>query len=145
MANVTRSGGMRRAALALLLLAVAVPAGADPGQDNRAPDLRDCPVGPFRLCLSHTPDYVRWARRHGIDLMLAGHVHGGQVRVPVLESLFVPSCYSRKYDCGTFHEPPTVTYVSRGLAGKIPLRWNCRPEVTRITLRTETWAADLRR
>ena len=43
MANVTRSGGMRRAALALLLLAVAVPAGADPGQDNRAPDLSDCP------------------------------------------------------------------------------------------------------
>jgi predicted MPP superfamily phosphohydrolase len=99
------------------------------------PDLRDCPAGPFRLCLSHTPDYARWARRHGVDLMLAGHVHGGQIRVPVLESLFVPSWYSRKYDCGTFHEPPTVTYVSRGLAGKIPLRWNCRPEVTRITLR----------
>src|SRR5262249_46721488 len=36
-----------------------------------APDLSACPAGPFRLCLSHTPDHVRWARRHGVDLMLA--------------------------------------------------------------------------
>ena len=42
------------------------------------PDLSACPAEPFRLCLSHTPDYFPWARRHGMDLVIAGHVHGGR-------------------------------------------------------------------
>jgi predicted MPP superfamily phosphohydrolase len=99
------------------------------------PDLSDCPEGPFRLCLSHTPDNIRWARQQHIDLMLAGHVHGGQIRFPVIGSVLVPSEYSRRYDCGVFHEPPTVLHVSRGLGGMHPLRYNCRPEVTRIILK----------
>jgi len=98
------------------------------------PDLRDAPRGPFRLLLSHTPDNIRWARNGDVDLMLSGHVHGGQVRVPVLGSLFVPSKYSRKYDQGVFFEPPTALHVSRGLSGREPLRWNCRPEITRLVL-----------
>ncbi|HJT77027.1 MAG TPA: metallophosphoesterase [Gemmataceae bacterium] len=101
------------------------------------PDLADCPGDAFRLCLSHTPDHMPWARRNGINLMLAGHVHGGQVRLPLVGSVFVPSRYGRRYDCGTFHEPPTLLHVSRGLAGKQPLRYNCRPEVTKLVLRAE--------
>lgn len=100
-----------------------------------APDLNGIPADVFRLCLSHTPDNITWARRHKIDLMLAGHVHGGQIRLPVLGSVFVPSRFSRQYDCGTFWRPPTVMHVGRGLAGQHPLRYFCRPEVTRITLR----------
>jgi uncharacterized protein len=100
------------------------------------PDLAGCPVGPFRLCLSHTPDNISWARRHDVHLMLSGHNHGGQVRLPLFGSLFVPSLYSRKYDCGVFWEPPTLLHVPRGLAGQEPLRINCRPEVTRIVLKT---------
>jgi uncharacterized protein len=99
------------------------------------PDLRKCPDGIFRLCLSHTPDNIAWARANRIDLMLAGHVHGGQIRLPVLGSVFVPSRYSRKYDCGTFYEAPTVMHVGRGLAGQHPLRFFCKPEVTWIVLR----------
>jgi predicted MPP superfamily phosphohydrolase len=99
------------------------------------PDLAPCPDDVFRLCLSHSPDNIAWARRHHIDLMLAGHVHGGQIRLPVLGSVFVPSRYSRQYDCGTFDRPPTVMHVSRGLAGQHPLRFFCHPEVTRIILR----------
>ena len=98
-------------------------------------DLAGCPDDAFRLCLSHTPDNIAWARRLGIDLVLAGHVHGGQIRLPLLGSVFVPSRYSRQYDCGTFYRPPTVMHVSRGLAGQHPLRFFCHPEVTRITLR----------
>lgn len=100
-----------------------------------APDLRACPAGVFRLCLSHTPDNIRWAREANIDLMLSGHVHGGQVRFPFFGSVFVPSGFGRRYDCGTFDEPPTVLHVSRGLGGQQPLRFNCRPEVTKIVLR----------
>jgi predicted MPP superfamily phosphohydrolase len=98
------------------------------------PDLSDCPSGPFRLCLSHTPDNIYWARRQNIDLVLAGHVHGGQVRLPLIGSVFVPSRYGRRFDCGTFSLPPTLMHVSRGLAGQQPLRYNCRPEVTKIVL-----------
>jgi hypothetical protein len=100
-----------------------------------APDLRDCPREPFRLCLSHTPDNIRWARRADIDLMLSGHVHGGQIRFPLFGSVLLPSRYGRRYDCGVFDEPPTLLHVSRGLSGDHPVRYLCRPEVTRLTLR----------
>jgi predicted MPP superfamily phosphohydrolase len=89
---------------------------------------------PFRLCLSHSPDEFRWAQANGVDLMLAGHVHGGQVRLALVGSVFVPSRYGRRYDCGVFAAGPTVMSVSRGLAGGEPLRYNCKPEVTWIKL-----------
>jgi len=98
------------------------------------PDLTGCPAG-FRLLVSHTPDNIRWARRHDCRLMLSGHNHGGQIRLPVVGSMFVPSAYSRKYDMGTFHEPPTVLHVNRGLAGKEAIRFRCHPQVSRLVLR----------
>ncbi|MFO0865370.1 MAG: metallophosphoesterase [Gemmataceae bacterium] len=100
-----------------------------------ATDLTGAPSDLFRLCLSHTPDNIPWARKNRIDLMLAGHVHGGQIRFPLIGSSFVPSRFSRQFDCGTFWRSPTVMHVGRGLAGQHPLRVNCRPEVTRIVLR----------
>jgi predicted MPP superfamily phosphohydrolase len=100
-----------------------------------APDLSGCPPDAFLLCLSHTPDNIRWARRNRVDLMLSGHVHGGQVRIPGIGSVLVPSRYGRRFDCGTFELPPTVLHVSRGLSGEHPLRYNCRPEVTKLVLR----------
>jgi predicted MPP superfamily phosphohydrolase len=54
----------------------------------------------------------------------------------VIGSVFTPSRYSRRYDCGTFHEPPTVMHVTRGLGGQHPLRYNCRPEVTWLVLKS---------
>ena len=96
------------------------------------------PAAAFRLCLSHTPDNINWARQRSVDLMLAGHVHGGQIRLPLIGSIFCPSRYSRRYDCGTFFEAPTVMHVSRGLAGQHPLRYGCRPEVTRLILTGKT-------
>lgn len=101
-----------------------------------APDMGSARQDVFRLCLSHTPDNIPWARANRIDLMLAGHVHGGQIRFPVIGSVFVPSRYGRLYDCGSFYESPTLMHVSRGLAGQHPLRFNCRPEVTLIVLKS---------
>jgi predicted MPP superfamily phosphohydrolase len=98
------------------------------------PDLANCPAEPFRLCLSHTPDNIAWARRQKIDLMLSGHVHGGQIRWPVVGSVLVPSRYGRRYDCGTFDVSPTLLHVSRGVSGEHPLRYGCKPEVTLLTL-----------
>jgi predicted MPP superfamily phosphohydrolase len=50
----------------------------------------------------------------------------------------VPSRYSRRYDCGTIDETPTLMHVSRGLSGQHPLSFNCRPEVTLLILRRAT-------
>jgi uncharacterized protein len=99
------------------------------------PDLSGAPAEPFRLCLSHTPDNFGWAQRNRIDLLLAGHVHGGQIRLPGIGPLFVPSRYSRRYDCGQFAAGPTLMSISRGLSGGEPLRYRCRPEVTWIVLK----------
>jgi predicted MPP superfamily phosphohydrolase len=100
-----------------------------------APDLNGLPEGVFRLCLSHTPDNMPWARRNRMNLVLAGHNHGGQIRFPVIGSVLVPSRFSRRYDCGIFEERGTVLHVCRGVAGQHPLRYGCRPEVAKIVLR----------
>ncbi len=99
------------------------------------PDLSAAPVGPFRLCVSHSPDSFDWGRANKVGLMLAGHVHGGQVRLPVVGSIFVPSVYGRRFDQGVFEAGGTVLVVSRGLSGKEPLRFRCHPQAVRLTLR----------
>jgi predicted MPP superfamily phosphohydrolase len=103
--------------------------------NRSATDMASLPDGVFRLCLSHTPDNMPWAKQHRISLMLAGHNHGGQIRFPIIGSVLVPSRFSRRYDCGTFQEGATVLHVCRGLAGQHPLRYNCNPEVARLTLK----------
>jgi len=100
------------------------------------PDLESAPAEAIRICLSHTPDNIQWARRNQIDLMLSGHNHGGQVRLPGFGPVYSPSKYGCHYAAGIFWEPPTLLYVSRGISGKHPLRWNCLPELTRLVLRT---------
>ncbi|MCE9531164.1 MAG: metallophosphoesterase [Planctomycetes bacterium] len=104
-------------------------------QPSPAPDMSKCPTEGFRLLLSHTPDNINWAKRNNISLMLSGHNHGGQVRIPIFGSIFVPSKFSRRYDEGVFSEPPTLLHVNRGLSGKEPLRIRCRPQVTRLILK----------
>jgi predicted MPP superfamily phosphohydrolase len=99
-----------------------------------APDLSGAPVGPFRLCLSHTPDNFYWGVRNGVGLMLCGHVHGGGIRVPLVGSIFVPSVYARRFDQGVFERGGTAMVVSRGVSGKEPLRIRCNPQAVRITL-----------
>ncbi|MCA9132200.1 MAG: metallophosphoesterase [Planctomycetales bacterium] len=90
----------------------------------------------LRLGLSHSPDQIAWARQQGLDLLLAGHTHGGQVRLPMIGPIVAPSRYGSRFASGVFHLPPTLMHVSRGVAGTHPLRWRCRPEVSLLTLRT---------
>lgn len=99
------------------------------------PDTTGVPAGVFKLCVSHTPDNFPWGVRNGMNLMLCGHVHGGQIRLPVVGSIFVPSVFGRRFDMGVFAEDRTVMAVGRGLSGKEPLRWRCRPQAIRLTLR----------
>ena len=112
---------------------------ADPGTDR--PDLNTAvplkPRGPVIL-MSHAPDYADFVIAHprspSIDLMLSGHSHGGQVRLPVLGPLVLPPL-GRKYVEGLFRFNRMQLYVNRGLGTVgIPVRLNCPPEITLITL-----------
>lgn len=89
----------------------------------------------FRLGLIHSPDQFRWAVQQQFDLVLAGHNHGGQIRVPGFGSIFVPGKSGRRYDMGLHQEGGTLLHVSRGVSGGHPIRYFCRPEVTWLTLR----------
>lgn len=90
---------------------------------------------PFRLLLSHGPDQFGWARRRGVHLMLAGHTHGGQGRLPLVGPILSPSWHGSRYASGDFYAYPTTMHVSRGLSGTRLLRINCRPELSLLTLR----------
>lgn len=100
------------------------------------PDLTGFPVDEtFRLAIIHAPDQFKWAVENQFDLVLAGHNHGGQIRVPGFGSIFVPSKTGRRYDGGVFQDGKTLLHVSRGLSGGHPVRYFCRPEATWLTLR----------
>ena len=67
--------------------------------------------------------------------MLSGHTHGGQVVVPGFGAPVVPSRYGIKYAHGLVEAPATQVYVSAGIGmAGLPVRANCRPEITLVTL-----------
>jgi predicted MPP superfamily phosphohydrolase len=90
----------------------------------------------FRLLLSHSPDQLSWARQHHVTLMLAGHTHGGQGRLPLAGPVLSPSFHGSRYASGDFFKPPTTMHVTRGLCGTHLMRINCRPELSLLTLRS---------
>jgi predicted MPP superfamily phosphohydrolase len=105
----------------------------------RDPPEKFRPVGPacrsgLRILLAHSPDQYAWAREHRFDLMLAGHCHGGQVRLPWIGPIVSPSRHGARYASGLFFEPPTLLHVTRGLSGTHPLRLNCPPEAAKLIL-----------
>ena len=105
---------------------------------GEAPPLDGRSEADVRVLLSHTPDQYAWARQQGFDIVLAGHTHGGQVKLPLIGPVISPSLHGARYADGVFDESPTVMHVSRGLSGLQPFRFGCPPELTRLTL-----AADL--
>ncbi len=110
--------------------------GTAPEVPPRTYDEHGMPI--LRILLSHSPDQIPWARQQGFDLMLAGHTHGGQIRLPIIGPIVAPSHFGVKYASGVFYESPTLVHVSRGISGLAPIRINCPPEVTRIILRVPT-------
>lgn len=88
----------------------------------------------FRIAVSHSPDQFPWARANRFHLMLAGHTHGGQIRLPWFGAVFSPSRFGVLYASGTFFLPPTLLHVSRGLSGTRPIRIGCPPELTKLIL-----------
>lgn len=98
---------------------------------------RGVPTDMPRILLSHHPDYAEFLPpEERIDLVLAGHTHGGQVRLPFSIAPVVPSNFGQKYSGGLVRlNENTQVYVSRGVGVvMIPVRFNCPPELTLIKL-----------
>jgi predicted MPP superfamily phosphohydrolase len=98
--------------------------------------LAGVPPEAVRVLLSHPPDYIDVASAVGLDLVLAGHTHGGQVVVPLLGPVIVPSKYGAKYAWGLFDMDGTRMEVTRGVGMVRPrVRFNCPPEIAVLQLR----------
>jgi predicted MPP superfamily phosphohydrolase len=82
------------------------------------------------------PDFIVPGRTAGIDLILAGDTHGGQIWLPFHATLLLKSAVVRRYIQGHFIEGRTQMHVSRGIGTLyVPIRFLCPPEVTLLTLR----------
>jgi predicted MPP superfamily phosphohydrolase len=90
--------------------------------------------GMKNILLMHYPAWVKRLAGQKFDLMLAGHSHGGQVRIPFYGPLIVPHGVD-EYDLGLFQTKSGPLYVTSGIGWfPVPIRFNCRPEITVIEI-----------
>lgn len=93
----------------------------------------------FTLLLAHRPEKFEYYADCDVDLVLSGHVHGGQFRLPILGGVYVPNQgFFPKYDAGLYTEENTNMIISRGIGNSaFPFRINNRPEVILIELESK--------
>lgn len=113
---------------------VADPASSRPDLSSAMPREPNAPV----ILMAHAPDYadnvLRHPDGHNVDLILSGHSHGGQIRLPLVGPVVLPPM-GRKYVEGHFQFGELQLYVNRGVGSVgVPFRFNCPPEITTITL-----------
>jgi hypothetical protein len=86
--------------------------------------------GTKNIMLLHYPLLAEQLEPERYDLILAGHSHGGQVRIPFYGALILPNGVG-KYEIGMFRLPAGPLYVNPGIGWlETPVRFNCRPEIT---------------
>jgi hypothetical protein len=92
------------------------------------------PKSGLSLLLAHAPDLAPEANEAGIDLYLAGHTHGGQIRLPLVGALFSSSRLGNRFIMGRYELGRTTLYTSRGVGleglGAPRARFLCPPEIT---------------
>jgi len=90
----------------------------------------------YTIALVHSPRYARWAARAGVALYLCGHTHGGQICLPGGIPIVLPRGAGRRRASGQWREGAMQGYTSPGAGvSGAPVRFNCRGEIVRITLR----------
>ena len=98
----------------------------------------DLPPGAYSILLYHTPTLINTVKSKGVNLYLAGHTHGGQVRLPFYGAIITDAAYGKKYEMGAYTFGPTTLYVSRGIGmagGLLPrMRFLCPPELVLVEL-----------
>ena len=111
--------------------------GAETAQDILKTELRLTKQSDdYCILLSHRPEAFEVYAEENADLVLAGHAHGGQIRLPFIGGLVAPGQgVFPKYDSGVFSENGTSMVVSRGIGNSLfPVRFNNRPEIVLIEL-----------
>ena len=84
------------------------------------------------ILLTHSPDVFPYVPQ-SVNITLAGHVHGGQVRLPLFGVLYVPSAYGNRYSQGLIIENGKKMYVTKGIGNStLSVRFNCVPEINVI-------------
>ncbi len=108
------------------------------GLDRLGAAFAGVPGDAATVLLAHSPDVLLRLGRYRPGLLLAGHTHGGQMRLPGnLGPFGSVSALPRRYAMGAYVYDGVQTYVSRGVGTSgAPARWNCPPEVTVIRLRS---------
>ena len=93
----------------------------------------------FTILLSHRPELFDAYAEHDVDLVLSGHAHGGQFRLPFIGGVVAPNQgLFPEYDAGVYTDGNTNMLVSRGVGNSIlPFRINNRPEVILIELQSK--------
>jgi predicted MPP superfamily phosphohydrolase len=104
--------------------------------ENAIPFLmRDIADSCYTVLLAHPPDFVTIAEPEGVDLVLSGHTHGGQIRLPFIGPLYVYTDLGRRYVSGFHDYGQSKLYVSRGVGTiSLPVRFLCPPEIAVIDL-----------
>ena len=94
----------------------------------------------FTVLLSHRPELFEEYAESGVNLVIAGHAHGGQFRLPFVGGLFAPNQgFFPRYDSGLYEKNNTKMVVSRGLGNSaVPIRFNNRPEIVVIELNNKS-------
>jgi len=119
---------------------VVVVAGVgDPscGRDGLPATIEGTESADLRILLSHSPDVIDLPQAGWADLILAGHTHGGQCRLPGLGSIWAPVWRFRKRAAGLIRFDDTWCHVSRGVGAGVEARFLCPPEVVIMTLMRE--------
>ena len=95
--------------------------------------------GEYCILLSHRPETFEAYVMEHIDLVLSGHAHGGQFRLPFIGGIVAPNQgLFPKYDAGIYTKNNTTMIVSRGIGNSIiPVRFNNRPEIVVVELNSE--------
>jgi predicted MPP superfamily phosphohydrolase len=105
-------------------------------RDDLDAALRARPEGMPTILLAHDPDEFRAARKRGVDLVLSGHTHGGQVALPFFPRALNFSKLSHQYHLGAYRRGKSTLYVHPGLGTTgPPVRLGVAPAVVEITLR----------
>lgn len=104
------------------------------GRDDFPQALDGAPSGDLRLLLSHSPDALDQPEAEQVDLLLAGHTHGGQVQLPGLGAAWAPVWRLRQRASGLMRLNSTVAFVNRGVGAGIRARINCPPQVALLEL-----------
>lgn len=88
------------------------------------------------IMLSHHPDMFRFIPER-ISLIISGHTHGGQVKLPFIGRLIVPSLFEQRYAIGHVAERNRHLFVSSGIGtSKLGLRFGVTPEINILTLKS---------